>query len=150
MLVYHISLVNLSEVTPCSGPAEVRTQAGWRQSLIAVKCMERVWRGLMTSALAIKEGQLSLVKIFIRRISFAILNQHHWVAFLQLSAILALNSKHTMTARFIMSADLREKMTLVTYSLFRSEEHTSELQSRPHISYAVFCLKKKKKKMLHV
>ena len=27
----------------------------------------------------------------------------------------------------------------------RSEEHTSELQSRPHISYAVFCLKKKKR-----
>ena len=25
----------------------------------------------------------------------------------------------------------------------RSEEHTSELQSRPHTSYAVFCLKKK-------
>src|SRR3546814_10884924 len=28
----------------------------------------------------------------------------------------------------------------------RSEEHTSELQSRMRISYAVFCLKKKKKK----
>src|SRR5881409_4368077 len=28
----------------------------------------------------------------------------------------------------------------------RSEEHTSELQSQSHISYAVFCLKKKKKK----
>src|ERR1043166_9959349 len=28
----------------------------------------------------------------------------------------------------------------------RSEEHTSELQSRFGISYAVFCLKKKKKK----
>ena len=28
----------------------------------------------------------------------------------------------------------------------RSEEHTSELQSRPHISYAGFCLKQKKKK----
>src|SRR3546814_8994720 len=27
----------------------------------------------------------------------------------------------------------------------RSEEHTSELQSLMHISYAVFCLKKKKK-----
>src|SRR3546814_3236094 len=27
----------------------------------------------------------------------------------------------------------------------RSEEHTSELQSRMRISYAVFCLKKKKK-----
>ncbi len=28
----------------------------------------------------------------------------------------------------------------------RSEEHTSELQSLTDISYAVFCLKKKKKK----
>src|ERR1043166_3991494 len=28
---------------------------------------------------------------------------------------------------------------------YRSEEHTSELQSRFGISYAVFCLKKKKK-----
>src|SRR3546814_6216414 len=32
---------------------------------------------------------------------------------------------------------------------FRSEEHTSELQSLMRISYAVFCLKKKKKKMIH-
>src|SRR3546814_1898224 len=31
---------------------------------------------------------------------------------------------------------------------FRSEEHTSELQSLMRISYAVFCLKKKKKKTL--
>src|SRR3546814_5494680 len=30
------------------------------------------------------------------------------------------------------------------YSAFRSEEHTSELQSLMRISYAVFCLKKKK------
>ena len=30
----------------------------------------------------------------------------------------------------------------------RSEEHTSELQSRSFISYAVFCLKKKKKKRI--
>src|SRR3546814_1127630 len=29
-------------------------------------------------------------------------------------------------------------------SIFRSEEHTSELQSLMRISYAVFCLKKKK------
>src|SRR3546814_3633275 len=29
---------------------------------------------------------------------------------------------------------------------YRSEEHTSELQSLMRISYAVFCLKKKKKK----
>src|SRR3546814_8946813 len=31
----------------------------------------------------------------------------------------------------------------------RSEEHTSELQSLMRISYAVFCLKKKKKKNQH-
>src|SRR3546814_5063032 len=31
----------------------------------------------------------------------------------------------------------------------RSEEHTSELQSLMRISYAVFCLKKKKKKYNH-
>src|SRR3546814_7659003 len=31
----------------------------------------------------------------------------------------------------------------------RSEEHTSELQSLMRISYAVFCLKKKKKTYLH-
>src|SRR3546814_4954711 len=32
---------------------------------------------------------------------------------------------------------------------FRSEEHTSELQSLMRISYAVFCLKKKKYKYYH-
>src|SRR6056300_1307312 len=31
------------------------------------------------------------------------------------------------------------------HSIVRSEEHTSELQSHSEISYAVFCLKKKKK-----
>src|SRR3546814_4279001 len=31
----------------------------------------------------------------------------------------------------------------------RSEEHTSELQSLMRISYAVFCLKKKKEKTIH-
>src|SRR3546814_3720793 len=33
--------------------------------------------------------------------------------------------------------------------LARSEEHTSELQSLMRISYAVFCLKKKKNKHTH-
>src|SRR3546814_3842117 len=32
----------------------------------------------------------------------------------------------------------------------RSEEHTSELQSLMRISYAVFCLKKKKQKYTHM
>src|SRR3546814_8617620 len=45
--------------------------------------------------------------------------------------------------------DTREKAKQggrsVTFVTFRSEEHTSELQSLMRISYAVFCLKKKKK-----
>src|SRR3546814_1790225 len=35
---------------------------------------------------------------------------------------------------------------LLSYIAVRSEEHTSELQSLMRISYAVFCLKKKKNK----
>src|SRR3546814_2906974 len=35
-------------------------------------------------------------------------------------------------------------LTRVTNRISRSEEHTSELQSLMRISYAVFCLKKKK------
>src|SRR3546814_3085450 len=38
---------------------------------------------------------------------------------------------------------------LCDFSLGRSEEHTSELQSLMRISYAVFCLKKKKKTKRH-
>src|SRR3546814_7687404 len=40
-------------------------------------------------------------------------------------------------------AQLRERRPLWA-RLLRSEEHTSELQSLMRISYAVFCLKKKK------
>src|SRR3546814_5433534 len=36
------------------------------------------------------------------------------------------------------------------YSADRSEEHTSELQSLMRISYAVFCLKKKKTNNTHI
>src|SRR3546814_6110286 len=35
------------------------------------------------------------------------------------------------------------------FVLYRSEEHTSELQSLMRISYAVFCLKKKTTKQQH-
>src|SRR3546814_2798982 len=37
------------------------------------------------------------------------------------------------------------RMAVHRHQLHRSEEHTSELQSLMRISYAVFCLKKKKK-----
>src|SRR5213078_5392052 len=44
------------------------------------------------------------------------------------------------STRLNSSPELKSRMPY-----HRSEEHTSELQSRAQISYAVFCLKKKKK-----
>src|SRR3546814_6057928 len=46
-----------------------------------------------------------------------------------------------------MVKELREKTDAPMME--RSEEHTSELQSLMRISYAVFCLKKKKKQTTH-
>src|SRR3546814_10358850 len=43
-----------------------------------------------------------------------------------------------------LRSDRRDNLGIVD-GLHRSEEHTSELQSLMRISYAVFCLKKKKK-----
>src|SRR3546814_5535929 len=43
-----------------------------------------------------------------------------------------------------LDRDKRRPAHTVTRHDFRSEEHTSELQSLMRISYAVFCLKKKK------
>src|SRR3546814_10753776 len=43
--------------------------------------------------------------------------------------------------------DDREKIKAELLAIGRSEEHTSELQSLMRISYAVFCLQKKKKKL---
>src|SRR3546814_8812565 len=40
------------------------------------------------------------------------------------------------------------KARAIRFSRLRSEEHTSELQSLMRISYAVFCLKKKKHKQI--
>src|SRR3546814_9459685 len=50
------------------------------------------------------------------------------------------NSDYTGTTRF----NGRNGVASLYFS--RSEEHTSELQSLMRISYAVFCLKKKKQK----
>src|SRR3546814_2467521 len=46
----------------------------------------------------------------------------------------------------VISAAYRHRLDLnMIHRKARSEEHTSELQSLMRISYAVFCLKKKKK-----
>src|SRR3546814_9291970 len=48
----------------------------------------------------------------------------------------------------VMQAELSKDYRMVAAPSARSEEHTSELQSLMRISYAVFCLKKKKKSTL--
>src|SRR3546814_6710434 len=40
--------------------------------------------------------------------------------------------------------------TIAAIAAFRSEEHTSELQSLMRISYAVFCLNKNKNNNIHI
>src|SRR3546814_3893423 len=46
----------------------------------------------------------------------------------------------------VMVERLKQDALFDLHPAFRSEEHTSELQSLMRISYAVFCLKKKTKK----
>src|SRR3546814_6779033 len=48
--------------------------------------------------------------------------------------------------RGLLASDLLPAIRQLVNPGPRSEEHTSELQSLMRISYAVFCLKKKKKK----
>src|SRR3546814_7710808 len=45
--------------------------------------------------------------------------------------------------RSVVPLQIRLPIVLVVSVAYRSEEHTSELQSLMRISYAVFCLKKK-------
>src|SRR3546814_6729341 len=52
--------------------------------------------------------------------------------------------RHAMRAAATLSEEGIEVEVVDPVTLFRSEEHTSELQSLMRISYAVFCLKKKK------
>ena len=47
---------------------------------------------------------------------------------------------------FLSIAGSTARFIALRTGFFRSEEHTSELQSQSTISYAVFCLKKKNKK----
>src|SRR3546814_3593801 len=51
-------------------------------------------------------------------------------------------SAHSCLKTFCLSCDRRKEIG--GWTTMRSEEHTSELQSLMRISYAVFCLKKKK------
>src|SRR3546814_3149952 len=84
--------------------------------------------------------------------------QHHWTIYrghLHPSAVHCLIKRHRQVQPHIIAVALEEGMRLYFYGdeciacpagsgLPRSAEHTSELQSLMRISYAVFCLKKKK------
>src|SRR3546814_4416727 len=69
-----------------------------------------------------------------------------WIGSSPLSVTWKLPSQRTDWPASCLQWDCRPIRTLE--SLQRSEEHTSELQSLMRISYAVFCLKKKKKNQI--
>src|SRR3546814_8457105 len=50
-----------------------------------------------------------------------------------------------IASRVVFEFSIHITLGIHTTSVMRSEEHTSELQSLMRISYAVFCLNKKKK-----
>ena len=60
---------------------------------------------------------------------------------LNLNTLMKICIEHNIRISVILSSKS-------SFLFARSEEHTSELQSRETISYAVFCLKKKKKKTM--
>src|SRR3546814_6034913 len=57
---------------------------------------------------------------------------------------LAIAAKHHGVKVMVVAPSSTVDMATASGDLIRSEEHTSELQSLMRISYAVFCLKKKK------
>src|SRR3546814_5836810 len=58
-------------------------------------------------------------------------------------AMLTLHCESPITSTPDVMIYVRELLPLSEAGKYRSEEHTSELQSLMRISYAVFCLKKK-------
>src|SRR3546814_3762591 len=70
--------------------------------------------------------------------------------FLGLPDVSPLNEKYVQaTLNTMEGATNLEQMDKLLRSFSRSEEHTSELQSLMRISYAVFCLIKKKQSLVN-
>src|SRR3546814_6262861 len=62
-------------------------------------------------------------------------------------AVMSVSAVVTRVSREVMSPLVARSDCLTAR---RSEEHTSELQSLMRISYAVFCLKKKRKRIMNM
>src|SRR3546814_1570386 len=64
----------------------------------------------------------------------------------EIAAVVEASPLRTAAARQLLHVGLANYAAGAVLMPYRSEEHTSELQSLMRISYAVFCLKKKKQK----
>src|SRR3546814_8419341 len=87
-------------------------------------------------------GRLAVLRGDLRRDAFA-------VGGIDMRAIAELrrrDGEHPAELAAAQNADGRSRSEQTVSPRERSEEHTSELQSLMRISYAVFCLKKKKDK----
>src|SRR3546814_9365144 len=88
---------------------------------------------------------------------------HRMVEFHGKTTLSEIDAKRVAAAHQLVSEGWREPLTVAEiarrsglgkakltqgFREMRSEEHTSELQSLMRISYAVFCLKKKKQQMM--
>src|SRR3546814_3131442 len=92
----------------------------------------------------------------VRGLGSAKAGAHHWwlqrvtaagnillLAWFVISLLRLPSLDHDTVVRWIQSPLTVVPLVLLIANVFRSEEHTSELQSLMRISYAVFCLKKK-------
>src|SRR3546814_4167075 len=79
------------------------------------------------------------------RISANLSNQFEWPVFFYAACLLLMQGHLVSTAAVVLAWVF--VVGRLAHSC-RSEEHTSELQSLMRISYAVFCLKKKKKRSI--
>src|SRR3546814_1643284 len=73
---------------------------------------------------------------------FALPSTIHWIR--ALAILVDDRAVAFQSARIFYGKVQKREMDDRTLNTVRSEEHTSELQSLMRISYAVFCLKKKK------
>src|SRR3546814_9666993 len=70
-----------------------------------------------------------------------------WIATLIPPRVLPRTRRFALEADEVLGSFIRGQLLVMAAlaTIYRSEEHTSELQSLMRISYAVFCLKKKNK-----
>src|SRR3546814_9406046 len=86
-------------------------------------------------------AQDTVGRLFVRKIIDATIKGESSIKFYRRSDVVI---SHTGIINPISIIGIKRRHTIGFMLRFRSEEHTSELQSLMRISYAVFCLKKKK------